>query len=76
MVSFTARSATFINGETEVIVPFTIVPVGGLLVSTVAEGVKNLGVWVGNCIGSTRTVLELDCDGLILAFHEESTRNN
>lgn len=61
-VIFTVRRAVFICGETEAIVPWTTVPEEDCQGSVCAE-LEEEG----------QTVLELDRDRLVLAFHEKPT---
>lgn len=62
-VILTVRKAVFIWGETEVIVPWMIVPSSLLVAASRNQFREQL------------TILELNRDGFVRAFHQESTRS-
>lgn len=61
-VIFTARRAVFICGDTEVMVPWRMVPKSYII--SRSEHTAEDGVF---------TILELDRDGLVGAFHKKSS---
>jgi hypothetical protein len=67
-VIFTVRRAVFICGDTEAMVPCSIVPMRERLVRRVFVRILSLMGMVGmyNC-----TIFKLDCDCFVRAFHEK-----
>lgn len=56
-------------------VPFTIVPGAVLAILSVSR--DEWGSWgSARVTDSVRTILEFDCDSLVLAFHEEPMRSD